>query len=154
MAKVIVPRGPLGLVRSEIVPVQSRAIALELHLAAGVGNDDFCYTPTLGNRLWLHKIDIWCYCANAGVLIGGFFYIMFGTSIPVAAGEVATRWNRIVPLSCGQKPGFRWFELEAFHRSFTMARLFSEHELRFGVTIENGFNQQWEATVAFEISEG
>ncbi len=154
MAKLIVPTGPLGLRGDSPPPQQRRVIALELHLAAGPGNNDFCYTPPLGNRLWLYSIDVWAYCSVHGIAIGGFFYLMFGTSIPATQSDIADRWTRIIPLHCGAKPGFRWFHCDAFERRFTMAKLFTEDELRFGVVIENGYNQAWEATVAFEISEG
>lgn len=136
------------------IPDYSRVIALELHLAGGVGNDDYCYTPQLGNRLWLRGIDIWCYCAVAGALIGGFFYLTYGTHSPTSFSNVAVGWNRIIDLHCGQKPGFRWFEREAFHRSFTMNKLFEADGLRFGVALESFADEQWEATVAFQISEG
>lgn len=154
MAKVIVPGGPLGMRGVLAPPQQSRVVAVELHLDGGVGNDDFCVTPPLGNRLWLYKIDMWAYCGTAGAFLGGFFYFMSGTTVPASSTEISTRWDNIIPLSCGQKPGFRWFECDAFHRSFTMAKLFTADGLRFGVVMENGFPQQWEATVAFEISEG
>ncbi len=134
--------------------VYSRVVALELHLAAGMGNDDYCYTPQLGNSLILYSIDVWAYCAVHGIAIGGFFYLNFGTGIPPSGDYLATQWNNIIPLSCGLKPGFRWFHCDAFHRRFTMAKFFETNELRFGVAIENGYNQAWEATVAFEISEG
>lgn len=154
MNEVIVPRGPLGLKGAYPLPPQSRVVALELHVPAGVGNNDFCYTPALGNRLWLLNIDIWVYCATAGAFIGGFFYLMFGTAEPQNASDISTRWNRIIELYCGAKPGFRWFHCDPFDRHFSMAKLFVADGLRFGVTLENGFNQAWEATIAFEISEG
>lgn len=154
MAKLVVPGGPLGLRGDSPPPQQRRVIALELHLPAGVGLSDFCYTPPLGNRLWLFSIDLWTHCVGAPAKIGGFFYFMFGTGVPTSATEVSTRWNFIIPLHCGAKPGFRWFECDAFTRHFSMAKLFTADEMRFGVTIENGYNQVWEATVAFEISEG
>lgn len=153
MAKVIVPGGPFGLERAAVQPPASRVIALELRLTADPLADDFCYTPTLGNRTWLHSIDVWAYCADLDVPFGGFFYIMFGSGVPVSAGNIAVNWSPIVPLSCGVKPGFGWFDVRAFHRRFTMAKLFTTDELRFGVTIENGYLQAWAATVAFEISE-
>lgn len=154
MARLIVPGGLDRLAAANQPPPASRVIALELHLAAGLGNVDDCYTPTLGNRTWLRSIDVWAYECVHGVPIGGFFYLMFGSGIPVAPGEIAVRWNPIIPLYCGQKPGFRWFECASFHRRFEMCKLFKHDELRFGVTIEQGFNQDWEATVAFEFSEG
>lgn len=154
MAKIAVPVTQPGLQRIEPAPMQRRVIALELHAPQGVGNTDFCYTPQLGNRLWLYGLDVWVYCSGPGAFIGGFFYLMYGTFEPRTQSDIATRWTRIIPLHCGSKPGFRWFECEAFHRHFSMARLFTADGLRFGVTIENGFNQDWECTVAFEIAEG
>ncbi len=154
VAKLIVPAGPLGRRRDYSPPVQSRVIALELHLPAGIGNNDFCYTPPLGNRLILYSVDVWAYCAVHGLAIGGFFYLMFGTGIPATALEITTSWNPIIPLSCGIEAGFNWFHCDAFHRHFSMAKLFTADELRFAVTIVNAYNQAWQATVAFEISEG
>ncbi|MBA7532759.1 hypothetical protein ES705_24989 [subsurface metagenome] len=86
--------------------------------------------------------------------VGGFFYLMYGSSQPTRREDISVRWTPIVPLHCGLKPGFRWFECGDFHRHFSMAKLFTLNELRFGVTIENGFPQSWETTVAFEIAEG
>lgn len=154
MAKVVVPRGPVvsGIGRS--AERQSRVIALELYPQAGVGGDDYCVTPPLGNNLWLYTIDVWVYCTTPGGGIGGFFYLMYGSGIPPSGGFIATRWNRIIPLSCGVKPGFFWIDCVSFHRHFEMAKLFTSDELRFGVVTENAGTQRWLATVAFEISEG
>lgn len=132
----------------------SRVIALELHAPAGIGAEDFCYTPQLGNRLWLYAIDVWAYCSQPGALYGGIFYITFGTGEPQSGGDIAVRWEKIVPLFCGDKPGFRWFTCGEMHRRFTMGKLFTNDELRFGVVIENFSNQSWETTIAFEIAEG
>lgn len=134
--------------------VYSRIVALELHAPGGVGNSDFCFTPPLGNSLWLLGIDVWVYCGTAGQFIGGFFYLSYGASVPNTEAEIATTWDQIIPLHCGLKKGFRWFECEAFHRHFNMNRHFASDGLRFAVGVENGFPQAWEATVAFEISEG
>ncbi|GAH30331.1 unnamed protein product, partial [marine sediment metagenome] len=152
MAKVVTPRGPVALEAARPAPVQSRVIALELHAPAGPGNSDFCYTPQMGNRLWLYGIDVWVYCGEHPSVVGGFFYLMFGSGIPRSGDFMATQWSNIVPLHCGLKPGFRWFACDEFHRHFSMAKLFTTNELRFGVTIENGFPKAWECTVAFEIS--
>lgn len=154
MAKVAIPRGIVG--PSALKPAQreSRVIALELHAPAGIGNEDFCFTPKLGNRLWLYTIDIWIFCTNPGPGIGGFFYFTYGTGEPKSGEDVAVRWTPIIPLRCGIKPGFMWSDCASFHRHFSMARLFTNDELRFGVVVENGGAQAWAATVAFEISEG
>ncbi len=154
MAKIAVPVTQPAL--QAIVPAspQRRVIALELHAPGGVGMSDFCYTPQLGNRLWLYSIDVWAYCSQPGAIRGGFFWIMFGTGVPQNQLDIAVRWTPIVPLHCGQKPGFRWFSCQEIHRRFTMAKLFTTNELRFGVVVNNFVAQQWECTVAFEISEG
>lgn len=154
MAKLIVPGGLNRLAAAPGPPPASRVIALELRLAAGVGITDWCFTPTLGNRTWLRSVDVWAYSCAHGIAMGGFFYLMFGGGVPVAPGDIAVRWSPIIPLHCGVKPGFGWFECTNFHRRFTMCKLFKFDELRFGVTIENGFNQDFACTVAFEISEG
>jgi len=154
MARFIVPAGPLGFERPSVAPVQSRVIALELNLQAGAGFIVGCHTPTLGNRTWLRSVDVWAYECVHGVPIGGYFYLMFGSGIPVSPLDISDRWSPIIPLHCGRLRAFRWFECNSFHRRFEMNRLFEDDELRFGVTIVNQFNQDWEATVAFEFSEG
>jgi len=154
MARLVVPSGLNSLAAAAGPPSASRVIALELRLAAAAMATDFCYTPTLGNRTWLRSIDVWAYGAELDLVIGGFFYLMFGSGVPVAAGDVAVRWSPIIPLHCGVKPGFGWYECGPFHRRFTMCKLFEFDELRFGVTIENGYLRAWAATVAFEFSEG
>lgn len=154
MAKVAVPRGIAvpGPVRP--APVQSRVIALELHCPAGIGNSDWCSTPPLGNRLWLYGIDVWIYCTTPGPGIGGFFYLTYGTYEPSSGEDVAVRWTPIIPLYCGLKLGFLWYDCASFHRHFSMAKLFTNDGLRFGAVVENGGAQAWMTTVAFEISEG
>lgn len=154
MAKIAVPVTQPELMAIVPASPQRRVIALELHAPAGVGNSDFCYTPQLGNRLWLYNIDIWAYCADPPALLGGFFWLMYGTGVPVSDDDVATKWNHIIPLYCSPKPAFRWFECGDFHRRFTMAKLFTTNELRFAVAINNLTVQQWECTVAFEVAEG
>lgn len=154
MARIAVPRGPVAIGPARSAPVQSRVIALELHVPAGVGNSDYCYTPQLGNRLWLYSVDVWGYCAQPGAIRGGFFYFTYGTYEPSREEDVAVDWTTIIPLRCGQKPGFRWFSCQEIVRRFTMAKLFTNDGLRFGVVIENFGAQDWECTVAFEISEG
>jgi len=154
MARIAVPRGPTVLGPARPAPVQSRVIALELHAPAGVGSDDFCYTPKLGNRLWLYAIDVWAFCSAPGALYGGFFYLTFGTGEPRSGEEIAVQWTPIIPLYCGIKKGFRWFGCGEQSRRFTMAKLFTNDELRFGAVIENFGQQTWETTIAFEIAEG
>lgn len=154
MARIRVPVKQPELQGIVSASPQRRAIALELHAPAGVGEDDFCYTPQLGNRLWLYGVDVWAYCSSPGVLYGGFFYLMFGHSEPQNANEIATRWTPIIPVHCGTKLAFRWFTCGEMHRHFTMARLFTTDELRFGVVIENFGQQLWETTIAFQIAEG
>lgn len=154
MSKIVNISQPVRSAVLTPVPVYSRVIALELHLPAGIGNADYCYTPKLGNRTWLLAIDLWAYCGWVGVHIGGFFYFTYGSGEPATRLDVSVGWAPIVPLYCGSKPGFKWMHCDEFHRRFTMARLFTNDELRFGVAMENGFNQAWEATVAFQIAEG
>jgi len=154
MAKLILPVGPQVGKRPDQVQRQSRVVALELQLAAGMGNTAFCYTPPLGNRTWLYSIDVWGYCSARGIAIGGFIYLTFGTGVPVGPGEAAVNWSSIIPLHCGVKSGFFWHSCEVFHRRFDMAMLFEHDELRFAVDIENFFPQAWNATVAFQFSEG
>lgn len=152
--RIVVPRLQPALQRVVPEPVQRRVIALELHAPAGAGMADFCYTPQLGNRLWLYGIDLWVYCMTPPAQVGGFYYLMYGSGIPLGGDEVATRWNFIIPLSCGLKLGFRWLECDSFHRHFSMAKLFTTNELRLAVAVENGVAHAWEMTVAFEIAEG
>lgn len=153
MARIANTGQPARRAVQEIIPVHSRVIALELHIPVGIGNGDFCYTPQLGNHLWLFSVDAWMLCADKPAMFGGFFYFSYGTHKPVTGGEISLLWTPIVPLNCGIKPGFMWFACGDFHRRFTMSKLFTNDGLRFGVMIENGFNQDWMCTVAFEISE-
>lgn len=135
------------------VSVYSRVIALELRPPAGMGNTDYCFTPQLGNRLVLHSIDIWVYCGEHPSVVGGFFWLMYGSGLQPPGTFPYETWTHIIPLHCGAKAGFRWFACDEFHRHFQMRKLFTNNELRFGVAINNGFPKAWECTVAFEISE-
>lgn len=154
MAIKVITQGRPGGVLVQAPPVlESRSLALELHLEGVVGADDFCYTPQLGNNLYLKSIDCWVYSSGVGKFVGGFFYFMQGTTIPDSQHEIANHWNVIVPLSCGLKPGFKWFGCECFHRRFTMNKHYRHDGLRFAAVVEQGFTQAWETTVAFEIME-
>ena len=154
MVRIAVPRLQPALMKVVPASPQRRVIALELHAPAGMGNSDYCFTPQLGNRLWLYGVDFWVYCGEHPSVVGGFFYLMYGSGEPVRGEDISVRWTPIIPLSCGLKPGFRWFHCDEFHRHFSMVKLFTTNELRFGVTVENGFPKAWECTVAFEIAEG
>lgn len=154
MAKVAVPVTQPYLTRIGPAPLSRRVIAIELRVPVGIGSDDWCYTPKLGNRLWLFSIDLWVYAVNPPAFVGGFFYLMYGTGRPTSANDIALRWNFICELSCGLKKAFRWYDEGSFSRHLDMARLFTDDELRFAIVAENGFLSPWECTVAFQISEG
>ncbi len=135
-------------------PAYSRQIALELHVPAGLGAEDFCFTPPLGNSLILYGIDLWMRCPDPPAFMGGFIYLMSGTGKPSTAGKMIMGWDHIVPLSCGVKPGIGLYYCSHTELHFTMKKRYMFDAIRFGAAAENGFNQDWDATLLFEISEG
>lgn len=135
-------------------PAYSRLVGLELHVPAGVGETAFCVTPQLGNSLILYGIDFWIRCPDPPAKVGGFLYLMSGSGKPNTASEVIVGWNFIVPLSCGQKPGLVLYYCESKELHFSMKKRYMYNEIRFGAAVANGYNQVWDATVLFEISEG
>lgn len=135
-------------------PAYSRLEALELHIPAGLGNQDYCYTPVLGNSLVLYGINIWIRCPTHPGTFGGYVYIASGASIPASAGVITKDWTMIVPLRCGERPGFKFILCEHKNYYLKMRKKYRYDEIRFGVVIENLKNIYWEATVLFEISEG
>lgn len=135
-------------------PAYSRVEALELHIPSGAGNEDFCFTPTLGNSLILYGINMWIRCPTHPGVFGGNCYLMFGAGTPNTAAEMILNWRIIVPVHCGAKPGFRLVLCEHVEYYIRMKRKFIKDEIRFGAVFENLGQPAWEATILFEISEG
>lgn len=132
----------------------SRVFGLACKANAGIGADDFAYSPQLGENFWLKFLSIH-YCGGlAADLTSGTIYISFGTGVP--SGEiVATRWEILLPFWGGTtKPAIMVQGIEGY-LWFPMNRLFKGEALRFGLAIENGSGTRpfW-VNVFFEISEG
>ena len=142
--------------RNVLDPVSSysRLVGVELRIPAGIGSDDYCVTPQLGNRLVLNAIHFHGECPVLNTVVGGFVYLMFGSGIPAGSGDVADRWNHIIELHCGVKKAMRIVFVERLDLCWPMRRRFIYDEIRFGVVMENFGLTAWYATVLFEIMEG
>ena len=132
----------------------SRAFGLACKANAGIGVDDFAYSPPMGVPFRLLFMSLWYGGSDLTNQCGGTIYITFGTGVPTHE-IVATTWEIIVPFWAGTtKPAIMVQGLEAY-LYWPMNRLFTGEALRFGLAIENFSDTRpfW-VNVWFEISEG
>ena len=135
-------------------PGYSRVFGLACKAAAGIGADDFAYSPPLGANFWLLGVGIWFGSEDPTQNTGGTIYIATGTGVPVA-GQIATQWELVIPFWAGvTKPAIMVRGANQF-LWFPMKRLYPAEALRFGMMIENGYavGTFW-VNAWFEISEG
>lgn len=154
MAKIAVPVTQAGLQRIEPAPVYSRLIGVELQVPGGVGNDDYCVTPKLGNRLVLRGVHFHADCVVAGAFAGGFLGLMSGTGEPVSGAQMAADWDTIIDMYCGVKRWMRVVYCERLDLFWGMRRRYEFDEIRFGAWMGNFTAHDFTVTVVFEISEG
>lgn len=132
----------------------SRVFGLSCKVVAGLGNDDFAYSPPMGQNFWLRFVSIH-YCGGlAADLAGGLITVSFGTGVPTTE-IVATSWEILIPFWAGTtKPAIMVQGIDQY-MFFPMSRLFAREALRFGLRIDNFSDTRpfW-VDVFFEISEG
>ena len=132
----------------------SRVFGLACKANAGIGNDDFAYSPPVGNRFWLRWMSLWFGGGNASTC-AGTIYISSGLGVPANGEVVALRWEMVIPFWSGTtKPAIMLQGREGY-LWWPMNRLYRGEGLRFGLAIENGSaTRPWWVNAWFEISEG
>lgn len=145
-----------SLVTSALSPssAYSRVFGLACKAAAGVGADDFAYSPPIAAGFWLRSMSIWYGGSDLVNPCGGTIYISAGAGVPT--GEIiATSWEIVVPFWAGTtKPAIMVQGLEGY-LSWPMNRLYKGEALRFGLSIDNfsAVRPFW-VNAWFEVSEG
>lgn len=114
------------------------------------------YTPPLGEKLWLHGVDVWPshdYSGVAGAMIS--FRILHGAGKPATAAEILS-WTNILPVDWPDGIGRAWTQYQAFfHQHWDVNQLFVGAAQRFGIWLMgSGFVPLLEFVASFEISEG
>lgn len=132
----------------------SRVFGLACKADAGIGADDFAYSPKIGNRFWLRFMSLW-YGGGEADNCAGTIYITSGEGVPPNGEVVALRWDMVIPFWSGTtKPAIMLQGREGYIW-WPMNRLYEGKELRFGLAIENGSaTLPWWVNVWFEVSEG
>ena len=134
-------------------PVYSRVLGLQIAVAGGVGNSQYCYTPMLGNTIRLLRVTLHVFGSLLNVQVGGFFYIATGQTAPRACGEIATRWELIIPMTCGAKKAIYWWGRQQTF-AWDMDVLYTGYERRFAICVENTLLDPFHVLVWFQIAEG
>lgn len=134
--------------------VYSRVINLTVQVPAGLAQEDFAFTPAIGNRVWLLGVDLFVMTLEVDVVVSGFVYIRSGVGKPQSASEVATKWNPVIQNYGGPKPGF-YFSAIQDHYHWNMNKFYEAGAVRFGVMATSLVDiVSWRAWVSFQISEG
>lgn len=154
MAKVVVPRGIVTPSALRPASYESRVFGLACKTIAGIGADDFAYSPPVGVPVRLLFVGIWYGGADLVNCCGGTINISFGTGVPDRE-TVATRWDKVVPFWAGTTKPSIMVQGQAGYLHMPMNRLFTGEALRFGLAIENfSAARVFWVNVWFEISEG
>lgn len=114
--------------------VYSRTVNLYLCFDAGLGLDDFQFTPPLGNNLWLLEMQMTC-MPNSVVNKGqAFIYVMAGSEKVPTLDLVLNQWQPVIPNYGAAKPGFQFYGLQQQFR-WPMKRRFEGNAIRFGAVV-------------------
>jgi len=113
-----------------------RVVNLYLYVDAGLGNDDWQVTPSLGNNLWLVEVKLTC-MPNSVVNKGqAFIYIQAGSGKQAPLVDVLNEWAPVIPNYGTAKPGFQFYGLQ---QQFTwqMCKRYLGESRKFGCVVEN-----------------
>lgn len=154
MAKVIVPRGPLGLSAQRRVERESRVVSCVAYIKAPV-NQGFAYTAALGNRLLLKKVKVWFDPKDWSSTERVLFKIYHGVNVPRSYVEIS-QWQNVLPLLYEgnvDRDYSRWEFFEPLEWDMNM--LFEGDALRFGIRMETSLSVSvLYGYASFQISEG
>lgn len=155
MSKIVVARNQqLAMEAAHPKPSYSRQVGIELIVPAGIGAEDYNFTDTLGQNLWLLSVDFWAFGVDADQPLGGFISIGTGHERPQAGGDIALKWEPVMKYF-GIKPMMYWWSVERGHLHWDMMKFYEGMPRRFGCSIQNfSATIGWAAHVFFQISEG
>ena len=134
--------------------VHSRWINLQMIVAAGSGNSDFAFTPTLADVFRLLEVRLTVFPQTALAISGLFIHINSGSGKNPTEENVAVAWDKVIQHAGVSTPRFVWRGMQDTI-SWEMNRLYAGEGRRLGCVIEN-FSSLVGADVwcGFRISEG
>ena len=136
------------------ISVYSRVISLQAHVPAEAGAQYRTYTPKVGLRTWLLRMDIWLMNKSMDAILDLQFYLMTGTGEPVLPQNMIDEWVVINPVYDADIPGMM-FVGPRQHFWWTMSRLYLGEARRFGLALENNSaTVEVNAIASFQIAEG
>lgn len=152
MAKLIVPRGPLGLAAKRPVEPESRVVSM-FQTMPQPANLQFCYTGVLAQRLWLLGIDAWIFGKPSDPNDSWWFSLRRGFDLPTDIAQV-WRWENILPFQGHFGIGYPHGYSTPYHMHWSMKRLFEGQSQRFAAALNIVGPVVSYLEVSFEISEG
>ena len=155
MARVIVPRGQQEAVRREYPkPAYTRILSFRMYVP-GDGKYYMMCTQSLGQTIWLLKVQIWVLPKIINVNQGTSFSVHTGTVKPKNVEDVQ-KWERIMPL-IDETGGLRVWPLHDGRDkiAWDVMKLYTGQPRRFAVIGMRGpgFGEDLLYT-SFTISEG
>jgi len=133
MAKVIVPRGPLGLSAQRPVERESRVVSMFKSLPVPA-NLQFCFTEVLAQRLMLLAIDVWVFGKPSGPNDSWWFSVRRGFSLPTDIAQV-WQWEDVLPFQTPVGRGWPHGYSTPYHMHWDMRKLFEGQAQRFAAAI-------------------
>jgi len=144
------------LLKAAVYPISaySRVVCCRC-VAFTVGPWVGSWTPEVGDRVWLQRVQIKLDAKVQDPLNFTQFRIIAGTSTPQSIADL-WNWENILPLWVG---GHRVVDWEAYPGTedfdWTMSRLFKGEHRRFGVLAATSVNENKDLVrVSFQIAEG
>ena len=155
MARVVVARGQQEAVRRRFPkPAYSRIISFRMGVP-GDGKDYMMYTQSLGQTVWLLKVQIWVLPKMLNTTKGTSFKLFAGTGKPGGIEDVE-KWERIVPL-IDETGALRVWPLHdgRDHIEWDIMKLYTGQTRRFAIIAMRGagFGDDY-LYVSWTISEG
>lgn len=153
MARILTRKQPIIAGVAHPKAIYSRVVSLMCSVGAGVGNNDYAFSPSLSDNTWLLGIKAWFMSDTVGGQGAVTFFIRCATSQPVNYDAVRGARN-LVPVYA-RLSFVEWnFHGESFSFDWNMSELIARPDRRFAIAISNispanGTSMR----VSFEISE-
>ncbi len=153
MAKLLTRKQPIIAGVTHPMSQYSRVVSMMCGVGSGVGNNDYAFTPTMSDNIWLLSIKAWFMSDTAGSQGSATFFIRCASSQPGSYAEVQAARN-LVPVYA-RMSFVEWnFHGESFSFDWTMSELIARPDRRFAIAISNlsptvGISMR----ASFEISE-
>ncbi len=153
MAKLVTRKQPIIAGVTHPKSGYSRNVSLMCGVGAGVGNNDYAFSPPMSDNIWLLRIQAWFMSETVGSQGSATFFIRCATSQPNSYAEVQAARN-LVPVYA-RMSFVEWnFHGESFSFDWSMSELIARPDRRFAIAISNlsptvGISLR----ASFEISE-